>query len=120
MTTHNKRARFYITMEFLKGGANLAIYTLLMCIEEEYLANGRLQRIIYWLVDGGSENTNYTLLAIIELLIVMDIGVEEIWLIRMPKGHNHADQDGKFALIWVKTRDMSIMSPHGYTSAIHR
>jgi hypothetical protein len=71
-------------------------------------------------VDGGSENANQEMKLLCELLIVMDIGVETIWLIRMPSGHNHADEDGKFGVIWVFTRDKHILTPSRYKAAIQQ
>jgi hypothetical protein len=118
VTTHGKRTRIYRTFDNIANGANLAITTLFLSLEEEFQKEGKLPRKIYVQVDGGSENANYTFLGAMEALIAMDIGVEEVWVIRMPKGHNHADQDGKFAIIWVKVRDMSLLSPREYEAAI--
>jgi hypothetical protein len=118
ITQHGKRTRIYRTYNNISNGANLAIHTLLLSLEEEYKLKGKLQRKIYIQVDGGSENANWTFLAAMEMLIGLEIGVEEVWVIRMPKGHNHADQDGKFALIWVKVRDMSLLCPLEYENAI--
>jgi hypothetical protein len=111
VTTHGRRTRIYRTYGNVTNGACLAITTLFRSLEEEYLKEGRLPKKIYVQVDGGSENANYKFLAAMEMLIAMELGCEEVWVIRMPKGHNHADQDGKFALIWVKVRDMSLTSP---------
>jgi hypothetical protein len=118
ITTHGKRTRIYRTFNNISNGANACIHTLLLSLDEEFRAKGKLPRKIYIQVDGGSENANYTVLAMMEVVIAMGIGAEEIWVIRMPKGHNHADQDGKFALIWVKVRDMSLYCPKDYEQAI--
>jgi hypothetical protein len=122
ITTHGKRTRIYRSYNNITNGANLAIHTWFLAVQEEYAARraqGKLlQRKIYVQVDGGSENANYTFFAACELLIAMQIGVEEIWVVRMPKGHNHADQDGKFAIIWTHVRDRALLSPAEYEAAI--
>jgi len=63
---------------------------LFLALEEQYKRRGgRLPRKIYLTLDGGSENANFMLLGMIELLIAADVGVEEFWFCRMPVGHNH-------------------------------
>ena len=54
------------------------------------------------------------------LIVAMDIGCDHFELIRMPKGHNHADQDGKFGQIWVHTRDRHLVSPQEYADAVRQ
>jgi hypothetical protein len=49
---------------------------------------------------------------------ILYIGVHCIVLIRMPKGHNHADQDGKFGVIWLYVRDDHLLSPQEYKAAV--
>jgi hypothetical protein len=89
-------------------------------LEEEYRAKGRLPPTIYVEIDGGSENANQELKLICAFLIIMDIGVTCIWLIRMPSGHNHADEDGKFGVIWLFTRKKHILSPGEYKRMVQR
>jgi hypothetical protein len=36
----------------------------------------------------------------------------------MPTGHNHADEDGKFGVIWLYTRGKHILTPQAYKRAI--
>jgi hypothetical protein len=118
VTTHGKRSRIYRTFNNFKGGANLAIHTLLLSLWEEYSSEGRLPRTIYVEVDGGAENANQEVKILCMLLIAMDIGAEELWLIRMPKGHNHADEDGKFGVIWLYTRRKQLLTPTQYKRGV--
>jgi hypothetical protein len=118
VTTHGKRSRIYRTFDNFVGATNLAIHTFLLSLWEEYTEKGRLPNVIYIEIDGGAENANQEMKLLCELLIVMDIGVDTIWLIRMPVGHNHADQDGKFGVIWVHTRKKHILTPDSYRDEI--
>jgi hypothetical protein len=120
VTTHGKRSRIYRTFDNFKGGANLAIHTFLLALWEEYQEKGRLPHTIYVEIDGGSENANQEMKLLCELLIVMDIGACCIVLIRMPSGHNHADEDGKFGVIWLFTREKHILTPQDYKTAIEQ
>ena len=54
-----------------------------------------------------------------ELVIALDIGIEEIWLCRNPTGHNHADMDSKFGCIWVKSRKMVLKCPTNYKEMLY-
>lgn len=74
ITTHGKRTRMFRTIDHISLGANTTIYTLLCAIEEEYIANGFIQKTLFVQIDGGSENANYALLAWMEILIYLDIG----------------------------------------------
>jgi len=55
---------------------------------------------------------------ICELLVAMNIGILTMTLVRMPSGHNHADQDGKFGIIWLFTRDKYLLTPQRYRAAV--
>ena len=118
ITTHGKRTRMFRTIDHISLGANTTIHTLLCAIEEEYIANGSIQKTIFIQIDGGSENANYALLAWMEILIYLDIGIEEIWVIRMRVGHNHADQDAKFGRVWKSARKKYLLTPTHYEKLI--
>jgi len=104
VTTHGKRSVMFRTFGNSTAGANLAIHTMLLALWEEYQLNGRLQEVLYVEVDGGSENANQEMKIICNMLIMFNIGIRTINLIRMPTGHNHADQDSKFGTVWLACR----------------
>ena len=108
----------YRTMDQVQLGRNACIYTLLLAIEEEFLLKGKLPRIVYIQIDGGSENANWAFLAWMEILIFLRIGAEEIFVSRMRSGHNHADQDGKFGLLWRSIRTEYFLEPQRYAKRI--
>ena len=118
VTSHFRRTKMYRTMDHVQLGANACIYTLLLAIEEEFLLKEKLPRILYIQIDGGSENANWAFLAWMEILIFLRIGAEEILVSRMRSGHNHADQDGKFGLLWRAIRTEYFLEPQRYAKRI--
>ena len=62
-------------------------------------------------------------MAWIKVIISLNIGAEEIWVCRLRVGHNHADQDGKFGLLWKAIRNEYLLTPQSYeekvASAVH-
>lgn len=103
-----------------KTGANLTIHVILTMIERTYLREKRLPGTLFIQIDGGGENANTTLLAFCSLLAVRfkHIGLREVYLTRLPPGHTHEDIDGKFARIWVKIRNTSILTPSQFANIL--
>ena len=118
ITSHFRRTRMYRTLDHIFLGRNACIYTILCELEEEYKLSGKLPKIVYIQIDGGSENANYAVLAWMEIIISLDIGAEEIWVSRLRVGHNHADQDAKFGLLWKAVRSEFLLSPQAYERKI--
>ena len=110
----------YRALDHIFLGANACIYTLLCALEEAYQFYGRLPRTLYVQIDGGSENANYVFLAWMEIIISLEIGAEEIWVCRLRVGHNHADQDAKFGLLWKAARSDFLLTPQAYEELITR
>ena len=103
---------------FVIGGSNRAIHTWLSALWDIFTARGCLPRKIYVEIDGGSENANQEMKILCNLIVACNIGCEEIWLVRMPSGHNHADQDADFGVVWVFCRDENLLSPKEYADAV--
>jgi hypothetical protein len=121
VTVHGKASYMFRTFNNCSGGTNLAIHTLLLTLWTDYEKNGNvLPNTIYIECDGGSENANQDVKILCSLLILMDIGVNCIWLVRMPTGHNHADQDSKFGVLWKATRSKNILTPQAYKIAVEK
>ena len=55
--------------------------------------------ILFYQIDGGSENTNKYFIAICELLLSLRIIKTKIVLTRLPVGHTHEDIDQLFAVV---------------------
>lgn len=121
ITVHGKASYMFRTFNNCTGGTNLAIHTLLLTLWKEYVANGNiLPSTIYIECDGGSENANQDMKNLCWLLIMMDLGATTIWLVRMPTGHNHADQDSKFGALWKATRSRNVITPQHYKKAVEK
>ena len=68
-------------------------------------------------IDGGSENSNKTILGLCESLVARRL-VKKVLLTRLPTGHSHEDIDAVFAKIWTLTRNQPVLSPQQYEAAI--
>ena len=55
-----------------------------------------------------------------EIIVSLDIGADEIWVCRLRVGHNHADQDAKFGLLWKAARSDFLLTPQAYEDLIAR
>ena len=65
----------YRTFHNVKLNANHQIYTLLYQLERLYTRNGdKLPPVVYVQIDGGSENVNKTVLAMLSLLVAKRVG----------------------------------------------
>ncbi len=96
----------------------MQIQSLLLTIEYLMLKNnGCLPEKLYYQIDGGSENTAKTMLAVAELLVARRI-VGHLELTRLPVGHTHEDIDSKFAKIWVSLRRQHVATMSAYSKLI--
>jgi hypothetical protein len=121
VTVHGKASYMFRTFNNCTGGTNLAIHTLLLALWKDYVAHDNtLPGTVYIECDGGSENANQDMKNLCALLIMMDLGISTILLVRMPSGHNHADQDSKFGALWKATRSKNVITPQGYKRAVEK
>ena len=108
---HGDNMTIYRTFANVGGGANLAIHTWLMSLEDYSRRHkDRLPRVLYHQIDGGPENANVEFLAVCALLVACGV-FDKIVLTRLPVGHTHEDIDALFALIWKRLRDEHIYTP---------
>jgi hypothetical protein len=68
-------------------------------LEEWKNRNGYYPTEIYLQADGGCENANKYLLALLELLVTKKMA-RVIFYTRLPVGHTHEDIDAAFATVW--------------------
>ena len=115
---HGKNMTIYRTFANVGGGANLAIHTWLLSLDELH-QKGELPKVLYHQIDGGSENANKEMYAICELLVASGL-VDKVVLTRLPVGHTHEDIDANFALIWRMLRDEYICTPSEFSTLIYR
>lgn len=81
--------------------------------------NNTLPPTVYVQIDGGSENVNKTVLAMLALLVAKRVGgLRALVLTRLPVGHTHEDIDSIFGVIsrWIFER--FVLDPQSYELAI--
>lgn len=64
---------------------------------------GRLPDVIYYQIDGGSENVAKVAFVVSELLVASKL-TKKVIVSRLMVGHTHLDLDGKYGVIWVSLR----------------
>jgi hypothetical protein len=106
---HGINMRVYRTYSNIGGGANLAIHTWLLSLEEYFEEHGCLPWVLYHQIDGGSENANAEFYCIAALLVAAGL-VGKVVITRLPVGHTHEDIDACFALIWKRVRDAFVLT----------
>lgn len=79
--------------------------------------HGAFPEEIFLQVDGGSENANQYVLAMLELIVSKRMA-RTILYSRLPTGHTHADIDACFAHIWKWMRDKPIETLSKYSIGI--
>jgi len=83
---HGWGVRIFRTLETVSKGADLTIYCILSQIEDwKSRHDNRYPEKIYLQVDGGSENANQYLLAMLELLVAKRVS-KTILFTRLPTG----------------------------------
>lgn len=100
---HGRHNIVYRTFHTINKGANLQIHCLLLTLEKIFQAEGHLPDTIYYQVDGGSENTAKTVIALCELIIARRL-CKKLVLSRLMVGHTHCDVDAMFGRIWKRAR----------------
>ena len=89
---------------------NLALHCFLLQLEQHIYDHDSLPDVIYFQIDGGSENANSTTLAMCELMIARRL-TKRIYITRLPVGHTHEDLDAKYGHIWKNVRCDQLLSP---------
>jgi hypothetical protein len=114
---HGHNMRVYRTYSNIGGGANLAIHTWLLSLEEYFEKYKSLPMVLYHQIDGGSENANAEMYGIAALLVASGL-VDKVVITRLPVGHTHEDIDACFALIWKRVRDEFVLTASKFRSFI--
>ena len=110
---HGRTLDIYRNFPNLKNTCNVAIHCWLLTLEAEYKEKGKLPDTIYHQIDGGSENTAKTVLAVSELLVAKRL-TKKVVLTRLPVGHTHEDIDAVFGVIWSKVMNHNVLTPKQY------
>lgn len=81
--------------------------------------DGRLPDTLFVQVDGGPENANKLVLAVLSYLVAKRVGgVQKIGLTRLPVGHTHEDVDAIFGRISQFIMRLHLLTPQMYERAI--
>ena len=116
---HGRKLVIYRTFHNINNCANLQIHTFLLTLEDIIKSEGKLPDVVYYQIDGGSENTAKTVFGILELIIARRL-TKKIILTRLLVGHTHADIDGVFGRLWKAVRDITVATPNAYRDLIQR
>jgi hypothetical protein len=116
---HGRSVQIYRTFHNVQNGVNLSVHCLFLALEREKHLRGRIPDILYYQIDGGSENTGQKVIALAELIVARGL-VKKVVLTRLPVGHTHEDIDSKFALIWKRVRSQFVLSPIQYAELIDK
>lgn len=100
---HGRKTIFYRTFHNLKNTANLQVHTFLLSLEKVRSEKGKLPDVLYYQIDGGSENTAKLVLYLCELIVARRL-VKQVVLSRLMVGHTHSDIDAAFSRIWCHVR----------------
>jgi hypothetical protein len=117
--SHGRDIKIYRTFHNVRGGANSAIHCFLLALETLVAEEGRCPDVVYYQVDGGSENAAKAVLGIAELIVARGL-CKKLVVTRLPVGHTHEDIDYKFAFIWKRVRNCFVLTPVQYKDAIEQ
>lgn len=95
---HGVGLTIYRNFNNVQKGADLTIYCILRQLEAFKERHGYYPERLFVQCDGGSENANKYLLAMLELLVVKRC-CREVFFTRLPTGHTHEDIDAEFSVI---------------------
>ncbi|NDB83452.1 MAG: hypothetical protein EB127_12100 [Alphaproteobacteria bacterium] len=115
---HGRVFNMFRTYHTLRNTSDCQIHTLLLTLEQIYKENGnRLPDHISFQADGGTENTDKNVLAVLELLVIMRL-TKCVLFTRLMVGHTHIDVDGFFGRLWKYIRNTFVFTPGEYFTAI--
>lgn len=114
---HGHGITLYRTFDTVRKGSNLTIHCILSQLDKWKERYKKYPEKIYLQVDGGSENANQYVLAVLELLVHKRMA-KQILYTRLPTGHTHEDIDACFALIWSRCRNCSCETVEQYKANI--
>ena len=96
---HHYGPHLYHFYDTIHKSSNLVCHVILDVIEKwKERHNGKYPTKIFLNIDGGGENANHTVLALLEQLVSKRIALE-INYFRNPPGHTHGPLDGRFGNI---------------------
>jgi hypothetical protein len=95
-TQHGKGWASFLVPPWVPKGGNLICTVTYVVLRSVEARRGSLPPVLKFTIDGGPENWNSSVFAFFAHLVTSG-AVKEVWLLRMPVGHTHSDQDAKFS-----------------------
>lgn len=95
---------------FLYKDANMLLHCVLLELEAQLVARGKLPPHFCIQMDKGPENSNHTTLCMMAILVSRKV-FKSVLITYSSNGHSHNDQDGVFAIIWEFIQDKNIFTP---------
>lgn len=117
VVNHGRHIKIYRTFHNVSSNANLSVHCLLKTLEVVREEEERIPDVLYYQVDGGSENTAEHVFGVVALIVAKSL-TKKIVISRLPVGHTHEDIDSKFAFIWKRVRNNFVLTPLAYKRAI--
>ena len=106
---HGQYLKFYRTANTVVKTASLILEVFLRELDCWLNDKGRKPAIVYLQVDGGSENANKYLLALLEVIVALRLSNYIIYS-RLPTQHSHDDLDGGFGNVKQKLKDFPMLT----------
>jgi hypothetical protein len=95
VVNHGRNIKMYRTFHNVQHNANMSIHCLLKALEATGAEEGRIPDVVYYQVDGGSENTADHVFGIAALLVAKGL-TKKVVITRLPVGRTHKKIDSKF------------------------
>ena len=96
VVAHGSTLSMFNILSVVHAGGNMAISCLMRFLQ---ILGTPLRGKLYLQVDGGSENWNQILFAVIDLLFDLYDDLETVIISRLPVGHTHIDIDRFFSYL---------------------
>lgn len=119
VVNHGRHIKVYRTFHNIVNNANLSIHCFLKAVDAVYASEGTVPDVLYYQIDGGSENAASHVFGMCALLVAKKI-VKKLVITRLPVGHTHEDIDSKFAFIWKRVRNNFVLTPSAYKRAVEQ
>ena len=124
---HGRSIGIYRAFQNVKLTTNAQLHSFLLHLEsltKKIEADGSVSTVplpetLFYQVDGGPENANRVVYAMMEFLVAKRL-FKKIVLARLLVGHTHEDIDAKFAKIWKMIRSAHVLTAQQYDLLIKK
>jgi len=108
----------FCTLDHIQRSCDLTLYCILSKLADwRHKHNAQFPEIIFIQCDGGSENANRYLLALLEFIVIKRMA-KKVVLTRLPVGHTHEDMDAIFGLLWKWMKGRVVETIKSFTDGV--